>query len=90
MSKLLKTLQKNLKDLMHEKKLSQSELARRSGIRQQHVSRILGEGMGVTLSTLERLSKGLNTPAYKLLVAGNEEELTIKDALRLLERAITK
>ncbi len=58
-----------LKEFRENKRLSQAELARRSGVSQSTISRIeAGETGGISLANLERLADALGVNAALLIV----------------------
>lgn len=54
--------------LMEAKQITRAELARRTGIKAPHITRLLsGERNDPTLSTAEKVAKALKCPLAKLL-----------------------
>ena len=60
---------KHLKGLRQRKKYSISQLAKRSGVSRQHIRELELDvpKKRVTISTLEKLAKGLGIPVWELL-----------------------
>lgn len=73
------TLADNTKRLMKAQGLNQSQLAKRSGIAQQDISRILRSKHSTTLDKLEGLAAGLDVRPWELLA---DDEETRREALR--------
>jgi transcriptional regulator with XRE-family HTH domain len=63
----------------------QESLEARSGKGQTTVSRVMRQGGGATLDTLEGLAKGLDVPAWVLLFDANSPEALADLARRLLK-----
>ncbi|MHC4526452.1 MAG: helix-turn-helix domain-containing protein [Planctomycetota bacterium] len=66
------TLGERVKKLMHELGMTQIDLARRSGVSQPMISKIISGERGADISTVEKIARALGTsPAWLL---GEEEE----------------
>jgi transcriptional regulator with XRE-family HTH domain len=61
------SFRRNLADILERNGLSQKELARRSGVHEVTISRILHGHIEPTLSTAEKLARGAGTTAEKIL-----------------------
>ena len=75
-----------LRTLRIEKKLSQMEIARRSGLLQGEVSRLENGHRRPNIATLEKMARGLKVPLYVFFYEGNKPPRIPK----LLKRKRTK
>lgn len=76
------SLRKNLKRLMEVQKISQAELARRSGISQTHIGGILRGESSATVEIADALARPLGTNGWIIIKPDLPDELLISSALR--------
>lgn len=79
---LLQTFATNLARGMERAGLNQTALAKRSGIAQTHISRLLRCTSGATLDTIATLAEALRMQPWELLV--NDEETRAEILQRIL------
>jgi transcriptional regulator with XRE-family HTH domain len=65
-------LSNRLRQLRREKKLSQGDIERRSGLVRCYISRIENGHTVPVIDTLEKLARALEVPLYKLFYDGEE------------------
>src|SRR5258708_39622768 len=61
-----------LRDLREEKKLSQGDIEKRTGLLRCYISRVENGHTVPAIETLEKLARALETPLYQLLYEGDE------------------
>ena len=87
---------KNIDDLMHEKRISQLDLEKKTGIDHKRISRYVNGENRITLEAAVALSEGLGTTLDEMLPPGsrslspNGEEGTMVKGYRRLNRANKK
>lgn len=74
MDKITQKFSRTLKRLRAEKTLTQEELAQRSGVDYKYLQKLEGHHpSSPTLSTLEKLSKGLGIPLAEFIASVDSE-----------------
>ncbi len=63
---------KRIRELREEKKLSQGEIAQRTGLLRHYISRVENGHTVPSLETLERLAAALDLPLYQLFHEGDD------------------
>lgn len=76
-------LARNLRALMDARDWNQSELDRRSGVSQRHISDILNLKTDATAGVIDKLAKAFGRPGYELLIEGLDAEIYGADASNL-------
>ncbi len=75
MDKITTNFSKALKKLRSQKSMTQEELAQLSGVDYKYLQKLEGQNpSSPTLSTLNKLSKGLNMPLIELIAAIDNEK----------------
>src|SRR6266403_116249 len=61
-----------LRELREEKKLSQGDIAKRTGLVRPYISRVENNHTVPTIETLEKMDRALEIPMYQLFYDGEE------------------
>jgi len=76
-----------LRRLREEKGMAQGDVEQRTGLQQQHISRVENGQTVPTLETLQRFAKALDVPLYELLYSGEQGPTTPRlKALETVEK----
>lgn len=65
--KFLKNLGRHIDKIRKQKGLTFQELALRSEIEKSNLVKLTSEGTNITVSSLNKIAKGLDVPVYELL-----------------------
>lgn len=79
-----KAVGRNLAILMKWKSWNQSELSRRSGVSQRHISDVLSGQTDLTTEKVEKLALAFGLQAWQLLMPDITEELLTTTDLRII------
>jgi transcriptional regulator with XRE-family HTH domain len=85
---LLRAVGKTIQLLRDKKGMTQEELEKRTGINAKYISAIEGGQKNITLSTLDKIAKGLDVEMFEILLVtkGIEPGETARKAIECLLR----
>jgi transcriptional regulator with XRE-family HTH domain len=85
-----KAVARNLRILMRWHGWNQSELSRRSGVSQRHISDLLRGLSDCTTERLEEFARALRVPSWTLLMDDLTEDLLTSTALQIIVETYVK
>jgi len=73
----------NLRHLMDKNKLSEAQAAKKTGVSQKGINKILNESTSATIDIIERLAHGFNIPTWLIITPHmNSDEQSLLESYR--------
>ncbi len=75
-----------LRSLREEKKLSQGDIEKRTGLLRCYISRVENGHTVPAVETLEKMARALEMPLYQLMYDGQEPPILLRNLAKMSER----